>query len=643
MRHASKQSGTPPSAAVTEAKRLKKALQESETNFRTFFESMADMVFVVGLDGRLLLTNAAVSARLGYSAEELGELSVVELHPAAHREEARTIFAAMLAGEREVCPLPLLAKDGTMVPVETKVWYGNWGGDRCVFGLAKDLTAEQEGLQRFERLFRSNPSILALSSLPDDRFADVNDCFLERLGYARDEVVGKTTDEVGLFFDPEERATVGRALQLQGRVGGFELRLRHRNGSVLNCLLSAELVSNQGRQYLLIVMVDITECRDLEERLRQSEKMEAIGQLAGGVAHDFNNMLEVIIGYTELTLDDQALAPSLHADLQEVLKAARRSADLTRQLLTFARKQVISPRVLDLNETVEGMLNMLRRLIGENIDLDWQPKEGLWSVRMDPLQIDQILANLCVNARDAIGDIGAVKIALRNVILDEATCINHAAPAPGEYVLLSVSDNGCGMDQKTVAQVFEPFFTTKEIGKGTGLGLAAVYGIVQQNAGGANIRSEPGLGTTFEIYLPRHVGAASVMTNGEGPAQRGTETVLLVEDEVAILKIVKRMLEGQGYTVLAAETPGEAVRLAREYAGEIRLLIADVIMPEMNGRDLAKNVLAIRPGIKRLFMSGYTADVIAHHGVLDEGVHFIQKPFARKALADKVREVLDHE
>jgi signal transduction histidine kinase len=381
--------------------------------------------------------------------------------------------------------------------------------------------------------------------------------------------------------------------------------------------------------------------KQLEERLRQSEKMGVIGQLAGGVAHEFNNMLEVIIGYTELTLGDQDLAPSLHADLQEVLKAARRSACLTSQLLTFARKQVISPRVLDLNETVEMTLKILERLTGENIELTWQPCEGLWPVLMDPSQIDQILTNLCVNARDAVGDVGAVRIALKNAILDETGCIEHAAPSPGEYVLLSVSDNGCGMDRETVERIFEPFFTTKEIGKGTGLGLAAVYGIVQQNAGGASVRSEPGLGTTFEIYLPRHVGAASVVTNGGGAVLRGTETVLVVEDEPAVLRIAKRMLGKQGYRVLTAATPGEATRLVTAHASEIRLLITDVIMPETNGQDLAKSLLRLRPGLKCLFMSGYTADVIAQNGVFKEGTWFIQKPFSSRELGTKVREVLD--
>jgi len=394
---------------------------------------------------------------------------------------------------------------------------------------------------------------------------------------------------------------------------------------------------------------DITEQKQMEAereklqgQLQQARKMDAIGQLAGGVAHDFNNMLEVILGHTEMAMDDVDSTQPLYADLQEVLKAARRSAVLTRQLLTFARKQTISPEIVDLNETVAGMLKMLRRLIGENINLDWQPREGLWPVMLDPSQIDQILANLCVNARDAIEDVGAIAIRLENAVLDETCSSGQIRPAPGEHVVLSVSDSGCGMDEETTARIFEPFFTTKEMGKGTGLGLAAVYGIVQQNGGGIDICSEPGLGTTFAIYLPRHVGAAAAGTSeAAAPVPRGTETVLVVEDEVAILKMAKKMLEAQGYTVLAAASPGEAASLFAAHTGEIDLLMTDVIMPEMNGRDLATQLLAIRPDLKCLFMSGYTADVIARHGVLDEGIHFIHKPFSIRDLESKIREALE--
>jgi CheY-like chemotaxis protein len=298
--------------------------------------------------------------------------------------------------------------------------------------------------------------------------------------------------------------------------------------------------------------------------------------------------------------------------------------------------------VLDLNDTVTDMLKMLQRLIGENIRLRWQPKANLWPVRVDPSQVDQILANLCVNARDAIGDVGTLTIETENVLFDAAFCAEHTGFSTGEYVLLAVSDDGCGMDSETRAHIFEPFFTTKRVGEGTGLGLSMVYGAVRQNGGFVDVYSEPGEGSTFKVYLPRHAVAVGPAPSVEpvGPVVPGNATILLVEDEPAILRTIKRMLEGLGYRVLPAQTPGEAIELAREHAGQIDLLLTDVVMPEMNGRDLAKHLLSLYPQLKRLFMSGFTANVIAHHGVLDEGVSFIQKPFSSADLAAKVRDVL---
>jgi two-component system, cell cycle sensor histidine kinase and response regulator CckA len=383
--------------------------------------------------------------------------------------------------------------------------------------------------------------------------------------------------------------------------------------------------------------------RKLELQLLQAQKMDSIGRLAGGVAHDFNNMLSVIIGNAQLALDGLPPDDPLHADLKEILDAARRSADITRQLLAFARKQNIRPEVLDLNESMEGMLKMLRRLIGEDIHLSWQPGPARMPVFMDPSQLDQLLANLLVNARDAIGGVGKVTIETGRVRFDEDYCADHAGFIPGEFILLAVSDNGRGMDKETLNNIFEPFFTTKGVGNGTGLGLATVYGIVKQNEGFINIYSEPGKGTTFRIYMPRHAGEDAgilVQETAQIPAGHG-ETVLIVEDEGSVLKLAQRILENLGYTVLAASTPGKAVTLAEEHAGHIDLLFTDVVMPETNGRELAGKLQALYPDLKVLFMSGYTANVIAHRGVLDEGVNFIQKPFSSRDLALKVRDALD--
>jgi signal transduction histidine kinase/ActR/RegA family two-component response regulator len=397
---------------------------------------------------------------------------------------------------------------------------------------------------------------------------------------------------------------------------------------------------------LSVVRKEMDEKATLEKQLQQAQRMEAVGRLAGGVAHDFNNMLGVILGYTDMALTQVGAEQPLHAPLVEIRKAAQHSADLTRQLLAFARRQTVTPKVLELNEIVEGMLKMLQRLIGENIQLSWQPGANLWAVKMDPAQIDQILANLCVNARDSIAGVGTLSIVSENVVVDQAFCVTHPDAKPGEYVRLAVSDSGCGMEKEMLAHIFEPFFTTKDVGVGTGLGLATVDGIVHQNNGFIRVASAPGQGTAFTIYLPRHA-EQHVEEKGMGGetrvAKQGRETVLLVEDESTLLQMTTIMLQELGYTVMAANTPDEALRLASEHNSEIQLLMTDVVMPKMSGRDLTERLLSLYPHLKSLFMSGYTADIISEQGILDEKVNFLQKPFSIKDMAEKVREALDRE
>jgi len=411
-----------------------------------------------------------------------------------------------------------------------------------------------------------------------------------------------------------------------------------------------EAVVSEAREDCRAVIVDISplkraegEKSQLEDQLHQAQKMESVGRLAGGVAHDFNNMLSVIIGQANLALMDLEPTHPLFTALDEIRKAAERSADLTRQLLAFARRQAVAPRVLDLNQAIAGTLAMLKRILGENIELNWQPGDNLWPCKIDPSQLDQILANLCSNSRDSIADVGKITIQTSNCTVDEGYSAHNAGSLPGEYVKLSVSDNGRGIEKDALPHIFEPFFTTKGTGKGTGLGLATVFGAVRQNDGFINVYSEPGLGTSFTIYLPLPLDAIAqaLPEPATHPPEQGEETILLVEDEPAVLAMATKILLRQGYTVLAANSPGDALRLAREHAGEISLLLTDVVMPEMSGRELAENLTRLNPRLKRLFMSGYTSDIIAHHGVIDEGVHFIQKPFTRADLAAKVRQVLD--
>ena len=523
--------------------------------------------------------------------------------------------------------------------------------DRQFIVLVRDITERMQTLEELkesEERFRAlhNASFGGIGIHDQGLILACNHGLSEITGYSQEELVGMNGL---LLIAPGFRDLVLGKIKA-GYEKPYEAVGLRKNGEEYPLRLEGRNIPYKGKMVRTTEFRDITDLKRYEaeqekmhDQLVQAQKMESVGRLAGGVAHDFNNMLGVILGYSEMVLEQINENQPIHAAVQGIHQAAERSAELTRQLLAFARKQTVMPKVLDLNETVQGMLNMLRRLIGEDIDLAWVPGRELGLVKIDPSQIDQILANLCVNSRDAVGDNGKVTIETGNVFFDEKYCAGHAGTHPGAYVMLVVSDNGSGMDAETLSHLFEPFFTTKEMGKGTGLGLAMVYGIVKQNNGFINVYSEPGQGTSFKVYLPKYVSDIDQNTKARvvPPAATGLETILLVEDEPMILAMTTEMLHRLGYTVLPANTPKEALRLAENYSSVIDLLMTDVVMPEMNGRDLAKKLLALHPYLKCLFMSGYTANVIAHHGVLDKGISFLPKPFSRKDLAAKVRETLD--
>jgi len=425
-------------------------------------------------------------------------------------------------------------------------------------------------------------------------------------------------------------------------VSFFTKRLSKQGDQIDVIVSAATFKTNGGKPAGMVVnLTDISEQKQLEAQLQQAQKMESVGRLAGGIAHDFNNMLGVILGQAQLAMKKDP-DMRVHKNLERITEAATHSADLTRQLLAFARKQAVAPRVLNINETISGMLKMLRRLIGENIDLAWLPGENLMAVKIDPTQIDQMLANLCVNARGAISGVGRITIETGNVHIDDAYCSEHTGFVSGHYTMFSVSDDGCGMDKETLRKVFEPFFTTKAIGEGTGLGLAMVYGIVKQNGGFINAYSEPDQGSSFKIYLPVTQKAAEAAEKAcREPVVPGSETILVVEDEASILELAEEVLTHFGYTVLVAETPQNALDIVSTYGGNIQLLLTDIVMPEMNGKDLKIRLEALMPDIKVLFMSGYTANIIMHQGILEKNVNFLQKPFSIESLAHKVREVLN--
>jgi PAS domain S-box-containing protein len=515
----------------------------------------------------------------------------------------------------------------------------------------KQAEAElRKNVAHFRTLVQAIPDLIWLKD-KEGVYLSCNQMFERLFGAKEEDIVGKTDydfvdRELADFFRAHDRKAIEAG---KPSINEEWVNFAVDGQSVLLETIKTPMYDSHGVLVgVLGIGRNITERRRAEEertklevQLQRAHKLEAIGQLAGGVAHDFNNMLGVILGYTDLAMEQIDPARPVFKDLEEIRSAANRSADITRQLLTFARKQTVAPKVIDLNETLESLLKMLKRLIGEDVDLSWLPGSRLWSIKMDPSQIDQILANLCVNARGAISGVGKIVVETGNSIFDEEYCSSHASYVPGEYVRLMVSDNGCGMSKETMSHIFEPFFTTKAAGGGTGLGLATVYGVVKQNKGFINVYSEPGQGTTFTIYLPRYLGEIDQGQTKDAmePVTGGDETILLVEDEPTILAMTKTMLQRLGYNVLTAASPLDAIRIA-ESSDSIDLLITDVIMPEMNGRDLAEKILTGKTGLKHLFMSGYTADIISKQGVIDEKVCFIQKPFSKTELAGKVRQAL---
>ncbi len=641
--------------------RKTRELGESADKFRHIFES-ANVGKSLTLPMGEINVNKAFADFLGYTQEELKSKTWQDLTPADDIESTQQQIDPLIKGEKDSTRFKkrYLHKNGDCVWADVSLTLRRdaKGNPLHFITTVIDITESrlmEEKLknseQRYRLLAETTRDIIVLHDM-QGRMVYVNQAGLDFSGFTMSEVLGRSIAE---FVPPEHAPGIiereARRTAGNSAVFLYETEFVDRNGRKIPVEVNSTPVEQKGQiGQFLIVARDITERKQadkekekLQAQLIQAQKMESVGRLAGGVAHDFNNMLGVILGHTELALEQVAPGQPAHADLLEINTAALRSADLTRQLLAFARKQIIAPKEIDLNDTVEGMFKMLRRLIGEDIDLVWRPGHDLWAVKMDASQIDQVLANLCVNARDAIAGVGKVTIETQNIHFDDAYCVDHPGFVPGEYVLLAVSDDGRGMDKQTLDNIFEPFFTTKGVGEGTGLGLATVYGVVKQNNGFISVYSEPRKGTTFRIYLPRHEGeiarpaveAATKIPRGAG------ETVLIVEDEAAILQLAKKMLEALGYTVLEAPSPAMALKRAEEHPGQIDLLITDVIMPEMNGRHLAARLQSLSPHLKVLFMSGYTANVIAHRGILDAGVHFIQKPFSYRDLAASVRQALE--
>ncbi|MGD0835357.1 MAG: PAS domain S-box protein [Polyangia bacterium] len=627
--------------------------------FRSLVESSPDIIARYDRACRRTYTNQTYLKVAKLPEQELigsAPAQYSPLPPASSQVLQDLLQRVLASGTAEAVDVPWRKADGR------DYWYNIYafpeldrdGKVASVMTISRDFTerkAAEAALAEKEKcyrtIFQNSPLGIFRSSL-QGRFIELNPALAKMLGYDSPEAVMREThaifDVEGMAQDPAKLAKLAKlADSAAERQVPLLHRWRRKNGQdfLANLYLTAGHDAEGKPVFWEGIVEDVTETRRLEAELNQAQKMEAVGRLAGGIAHDFNNMLGVILGNTELALDDPDISPSLLDTLGEVRAAAERSAALTRQLLAFARKQTVAPRLLDLNLTIGGMISMLRRAIGEDIELLWSPAATPAMVEIDPSQVDQILINLCVNARDAIAGVGRITIATRATALDAAAAAEHPDVAPGDYVQLTVSDNGCGMDQATTAMVFEPFFTTKGPGQGTGLGLATVYGVVKQNQGFIEVQSEPGQGSTFAIHLPRKAEKTRPTDSGSRlPVPRGHETILLVEDEPAILSMVDQLLTHLGYRVLTASLPSQAIAIAQAHPGPIHLLVTDVVMPEMNGRELAKRLAGLVPGLRCLFMSGYANEVIADRSPLEANISFLAKPFSESELAARVYEAL---
>ena len=501
----------------------------------------------------------------------------------------------------------------------------------------------RESEQRYRSLFENNHAVMLITDPEDGRIIDANSAAESFYGWRRDEMRNKSLDDIASA--PESGNADDLSAIRNDEAGYYMVKHGLADGQQRYVEIYRGQITIEGRDLMYSIVHDVTEHKRLEEQLRQAQKMDAVGRLAGGVAHDYNNKLQAVLGFSEMAMHDAKDQPVVYGYLEEIRDAAKASAQLTLQLMAFARKQTVNPVVIGLNEAINRQLKMLKKLVGEDVKINWKPGDDLWSVMIDPSQLDQIMVNLALNARDAIPDVGMISIETQNLEIEKGTDIMNPDAKPGEYVMISVSDTGNGMSEEELEHIFEPFFTTKEVGKGTGLGLAMVYGVVSQNGGFIHVHSAPGEGTSFKVYLPRSVDVEEPVKEAKpesAPApEPGDETVLLVEDEELVLDLVRKTLESYGYTVLSSSEPEEALEMAEKHQGKIDALVTDVIMPGMNGRALYEKISKIRPETKVLYMSGYTADAIIRRGVIEPGIDLLQKPFSGTAMASKLREVLD--
>lgn len=644
---------------VTARRQAEDALRESERRAQALFDQTFQLMALLDVDGTLRRVNATALALAGIQEADVVGLPFWDTpwwtHDPAQQEKLKGAIRAAAEGECVRFPVTHRDRAGRLLELDFSIKPFR-DEDRAIRYLIPESRDVSE-LKRTEEALR-------LAQFSIDKAADqilwatdnaslvyANEAACTSLGYTQEELLSMTVHDIDPDVPPAKWLDYLSLFREKGSLV-FETRHRKKDGSIFPVEIRTTHIYFHDKEYLFAFCRDITERKvaeaekaRLEEQLLQAQKMESIGRLAGGIAHDFNNLLTGISGNILLAMLDLNPEGSIYAALSDAVEAAKSATALTRQLLAFSRKQIIEPKVVDLNELIERLHVMLARLIGEDIHLQKMLADGLWKIKADPGQIEQLLVNLAVNARDAMPRGGRLVIKTKNMTLDKEYCQTHAHAAPGDYVMISVSDTGCGMSSEVKRHLFEPFFTTKAKGKGTGLGLATVYGVIQQNRGIVEVYSKEGVGTSFKVFLPRVFEEAS-----ERPAPEtrqdlagGRETILLVEDETTVRSLTCRVLQRLGYKVYPCANGEEALEVAAGHKGKIDLLMTDVVMPSMNGRALAVQLTQQRPDVKVLFTSGYTEDIIADHGVIEEGLHFIGKPYAPEDLARKIRSVLDHD
>jgi two-component system cell cycle sensor histidine kinase/response regulator CckA len=635
---------------VTESKRAEATLREYER----VVEGLEEMILVVDRQYRYVIANRAFLNFRGMSVEQvIGQFAAEVV--------GQDVFVSQIKEKMDECFL------GNVVQYEMTYNFPNWGKrdlsvsyfpiecpagvDRiaCVLRDITERRVSEEALrkseERFSKAFRNNPLAITISTVADGRYLDVNDAFLKLLGYQRQDVIGHTAAELRFWGEPLDRMEMLRQLKEEEQVAKHRTRYRTAKGEIREAEVWAESIELDGQSCVLGITSDVTEIRQLETQFRQAQKMEAVGRLAGGVAHDFNNIVSIIMGYSDLSLSLIEPENPVNRYVSETKKAAKRAALLTQQLLAFSRNQVVFPKILDLNEVIRNTTDMFLRLIGEDIAVEFRPTAPLGSIKADPGQMEQVLMNLVVNARDAMPTGGKIIIETGEAELGEDYVSRHPGSHAGQHIVLMVSDTGCGMNETIKSQIFEPFFTTKAVGHGTGLGLSTVYGIVKQSEGYILVCSETGKGTTFKIYFPKlsEKAEALVLAHEVAEPPRGSETILVVEDDETLREITVKLLQDGGYRVVEAKDAEDALRIMAASQPEIDLLLTDVIMPDTSGPELVRQAKESHPELRSLFMSGYSGDLVGRQGVLIEETSFLEKPFTRRSLLVKVYAALHNE